>query len=132
MSPETRNTNQRIKILDYLKSVTSHPTAEHVYKEVNKELPAITLATVYRNLNFLAENGEILRLEINKEYHYDADVSKHQHCVCKGCWKVTDVFQKELSECVLKKVNCKGFTPAKVNIIFYGVCDQCKNGGKEK
>ena len=129
MSPETRMTNQRMKILEYLKGVTSHPTAEQVYNEVVKDLPAITLATVYRNLNFLAENGEVLRLEINKEYHFDADISKHQHCVCKSCWKVSDVFQPEISEMALKNVNCQGFNPVGVNVIFYGTCDKCKNGG---
>jgi len=53
---------------------------------LKKILPTITLATTYRNLNILASDSEILRLEINNEYHYDADISKHQHCFCKKMW----------------------------------------------
>ena len=122
---ETRNTNQKIKVLEYLKSVKSHPTAEMVYLAVKKDLPAITLATVYRNLNQLAEKGDILRLEINKEYHYDADMEYHQHCVCNKCGKIIDLFQKEISKYCLGKIEIKDFQPTSANIIFHGVCKKC-------
>ena len=124
---ETRNTPQRTEILNHLMSVKTHPTAEQVYNQVKKSMPKITLATVYRNLNLLAEKGEILRLEINKEYHYDADMTTHQHCVCKNCWKVIDIHQEELSTKTMKKVDVKGFTPSGVAITFYGTCDGCQN-----
>ena len=65
---KTRNTIQRIKIMKYLKSVKTHPTAEMVYNAVVKEIPSITLATVYRNLHNLANKGKILMFEFNKEY----------------------------------------------------------------
>ena len=88
-----RNTEQRKKILEHLKSVHTHPTAETVYNAIKKDMPKITLATVYRNLNLLAEQGEIQRLEINKEYRYDACCNAHQHCVCEECGKVMETFQ---------------------------------------
>jgi Fur family transcriptional regulator, peroxide stress response regulator len=122
----SRMTNQKVKIFEYLKSVKTHPTAEKVYREVKKEIPTITLATVYRNLNLLAEKGEILKLEINKEYRFDADTSDHQHCICKKCWKVMEIFQHEISENAMTKMKCKGFNPTKVNIVFYGTCNDCK------
>ena len=122
---KTRNTSQRLKILEYLKSVRTHPNAEEVYNAVAKELPAITLATVYRNLNLLAEHGKILRLKINNEYRYDADISFHQHCVCKKCGRLTDLFKKKISEYALSKFNFKGFKPESVNIIFNGICNKC-------
>jgi Fur family peroxide stress response transcriptional regulator len=122
----TRMTNQRLKIMEYLKSVKTHPTAEMVYNKVVKELPKITLATVYRNLNLLADQGEILRLEINNEYRYDADLSFHQHCVCKKCGKIIDLFQKEISRYALNKIRTNNFKPTSVNVIFYGICKKCK------
>ncbi len=120
-----RNTSQRIKIVEYLKDVKTHPTAEAVYLEVKKELPAITLATVYRNLNLLADNNKILRLEINKEYHFDGDNSNHQHCVCVNCGKIMDVFQPEVSEYVLDKIKTKSFNPKSVTVIINGLCKEC-------
>ena len=121
----TRKTFQRIKILDFLKSVKTHPTAEKVYEHVKKDIPTITLATVYRNLNLLSKKGDICRIEVNKEYHYDADISCHQHCVCTNCGKIMDTYQKEISEYALKKLNMKGFKANKVNVIFFGTCKTC-------
>ena len=117
---------QRQKILNYLKSVKTHPTAEMVYSGVKNEMPNVSLGTVYRNLNILAEDGEILKLEINNEFHFDGDLCKHQHCVCNQCGKIMDVFQEEISKYALKKINVKGFEAKCVNVIFNGNCKSCR------
>jgi Fe2+ or Zn2+ uptake regulation protein len=118
-----RTTNQRLKILEYLRGVKTHPTAEMVYLEVKKELPAISLATVYRNLNNMADEGRILRFEVGKEYHFDSDTCCHQHFVCRDCGRIIDVFQKEISEFAMRKV--KGVKPDCVSIIYHGICRNC-------
>ena len=120
-----RNTIQREKIKQCLANVKIHPTAEWVYQEVKKEIPQITLATVYRNLNFLAEEGQVLKLEINKEYHFDGDNSSHQHCVCQKCGKISDLFQEDISSYVLKNIRTKDFACNNVTIIFQGFCKGC-------
>jgi Fe2+ or Zn2+ uptake regulation protein len=125
INKKRRMTSQRMKILEYLRKVKTHPNAEEVYRNVKKELPAITLATVYRNLNLLAEQGEILKLEINKEARFDADMCCHQHLVCRKCGKIMDVFQKDVSEHAMKKIKSKEFLPECVNIIFWGLCKKC-------
>ena len=58
----TKFSKQRQAIIDYLCSTTEHPTAETVYTNVRISYPNVSLGTVYRNLNLLAEEGEILRL----------------------------------------------------------------------
>lgn len=121
----TRNTEQRRKILEFLNSVTSHPTAEEVHKEVKKDFPNMTLATAYRNLNLLAELDQILRLEINKEYRYDADISQHQHLVCNKCGNITDSFFENISNYAMKKLQTANFKPESVTIIFRGTCKEC-------
>jgi len=123
----TRNTTQKIAILNYLKSVYTHPTAETVYQVVKKQLPAITLATVYRNLNQMAEQGEISRLEINKKYHYDAEMDEHQHCVCSKCSKIFDVHQDKFANESIKEIKQPGFKISAVEIVFLGVCTSCAN-----
>jgi Fe2+ or Zn2+ uptake regulation protein len=123
---ETRMTNQKLKIMEHLQKVRTHPTAEMVYHIVSKDLPAISLATVYRNLNLLAEQGKILRLEINGEYHYDGFCDSHQHLVCTNCGKIMDLGQKEISNYAMKKIKSSDFELKSVRIIFYGVCKNCK------
>ena len=49
---------QRASIKEYLMSTVDHPTADTVYLHVRKEFPRISLGTVYRNLNLLADMGE--------------------------------------------------------------------------
>ena len=107
----TRLTNQRIKILEYLRSVKTHPNAEQVYKAVKKHLPAISLATVYRNLNLLAAQGKISRFEINNEYHFDAEVCNHCHCICTRCGKIIDVEKNDIPRYAMDNIDIKGFKP---------------------
>ncbi|MFC2136062.1 Fur family transcriptional regulator [Bacteroidota bacterium] len=121
----SRTTNQRLKIMSYLKSVYSHPTAETVFNHVKKELPQITLATVYRNLNLLSDQGLILRLEIDKEYHYDAFTEKHQHGVCENCGKIMDLKQPEITDYALKTLKSKTFKADTAMIMFRGLCTKC-------
>ncbi len=117
-----RNTPQRAKILEYLKSVRTHPTAEQVYKAVKKNMPSITLATVYRNLNLLAEKGDILRLEINHEYHYDGFSHDHIHFVCENTKKIYDIDDKEVLKFIMKRLG-KNFIPSNVDVIIRGECN---------
>jgi len=130
--PEYRTTTQRIKILEYLRSVKTHPTAEIVYHAVKKDLPTISLGTVYRNLNILAEQGKILKVDINNESHFDGDICNHQHFVCTKCGKIIDILQGEITEYAMKKIKCRDFTPRCVTIKYTGYCNKCNkdNGGK--
>ncbi len=120
---ERRNTIQLQKVLDYLKSVKTHPNAETVYSKVKKDIPFITRATVYRNLNKLTEEGKICKLEINGEYRFDADCRIHEHLVCRECNKVMENFS--LNEKMIKNFKSKKFSPTSVNVIFYGYCADC-------
>ena len=123
---KTRKTNQEVKILEYLNSVKTHPTAEVVYEQIKKELPAISLATVYRNLHKLSNNREIVRLEINNQYHFDSDMCNHQHCICKKCGNIIDIFHTELNKLAMEKVSKDNFYPDCVSITFKGLCKDCK------
>lgn len=125
---KTRLTSQRIKILEYLKSDRSHPTAERVFEEVRKGLPAITLATVYRNLNMLADSGQITRLEINKEYHYDFFTDSHQHFICENCDSVIDVDKKDITEAAMDSMAKEGHIVEDVTIYYRGICRNCIPG----
>jgi Fur family transcriptional regulator, peroxide stress response regulator len=121
-----RMTNQRLKILEYLKGVKTHPTAEMVYKAVAKELPNITLATVYRNLNHLAEEGEIQRFEVNCTSRFDGHLGFHQHCICKRCGKINDIFESKITKDTMNKVKSMDFEPQSINVLIYGKCKKCK------
>ena len=121
-----RQTAQKTFILDYLKGVKSHPTAEIVYKEVRKRLPNISQGTVYRVLNNFKENGQIQAIDTKENVHFDADISDHAHFICEKCSKVYDV-QDECAHCgILKNRKTKVGKINHYKINFYGVCSACK------
>ncbi|NNK14655.1 MAG: transcriptional repressor, partial [Desulfofustis sp.] len=83
---DIRLTPQRQVILEELAKVKTHPTANEVYDMVRKRLPRIGLGTVYRNLELMADNGMILKLEVGgSQKRFDATTDLHYHIRCTGC-----------------------------------------------
>lgn len=123
-----RKTKQKEAILGILRGTTSHPTADWVYNEVRKEIPNISLGTVYRNLRLLCQNGEILELDLcGTLSRFDARQDDHYHFRCQKCGRVFDV-----DEPVDKKINGRiarktGFRVIYHKLEFRGVCRECRN-----
>ncbi len=122
---DRRLTKQRKKILEFVVENRIHPTAEQVYNEIKKEIPDITLATVYRNLHILVEEGKLLRLDVNHEYHFDGFVEAHQHLVCIKCERIYDVGNDKIFKSVLKKINHPKFKINNLLIQGKGECVSC-------
>ncbi|WNY27161.1 transcriptional repressor [Methanolapillus ohkumae] len=120
-----RNTVQKMKILDYLVNTKSHPTAEEVYAEVSKDIPTISLSTVYRNLNMMVDSSEIVKFEVGNEAHYDADTSFHHHAFCKSCKSVYDIFDADISNYITENAIIPNFEIETAHLIFQGRCAKC-------
>lgn len=119
-----RNTLQKTRIKEYLASRTDHPTAEMVYSDLKPEMPKLSLGTVYRNLNSLAENGEILKFKLQDGIvHYDGITENHYHFICNECGSVSDVFniKHKLS---FDKESFDGEYQGHLTY-FYGRCKNC-------
>ena len=127
-----KQSRQRTAILDYLRSTTSHPTADAVYEAVRKKIPNISLGTVYRNLNMLADAGEILRLACGgTSVRYDGFTKPHYHFLCKECGKVSDLEMSSLDHIdVIAGAGFKGAVEGHF-VYFYGVCPECMEKGKD-
>lgn len=83
---------QRASIKEYLLHTTAHPTADTVYLHIKEEFPNISLGTVYRNLNLLADIGEALRIPTPAGGdRFDGRCEPHYHVVCTNCGKVFDL-----------------------------------------
>ncbi|MDY7019245.1 MAG: transcriptional repressor [Chloroflexota bacterium] len=83
---------QKKAILRVLRDTTSHPTGGWIYNEVRKEIPDISLGTVYRNLKVLRKKGEILELEYGNTFRrFDGNRHKNYHFRCEKCGRVFNV-----------------------------------------
>lgn len=128
---QERMTIQRLKILEFLRKDTSHPTAEEVYAAIKPQLSTITLATVYRNLNVLADKGEIICFKVGNTYHFDGQLGAHIHGICQRCGRIVDVHDEKVAKYAMNKIRFEDFIPTDVRITFRGTCkDGCEEQNK--
>ena len=118
---------QREAIITYLRHTKKHPTADMVYTHVQELYPNVSLGTVYRNLNLLAEEGEILRLtQVNGSDRFDGNTTPHYHFFCNYCNQVFDLHTTSLEHInTLANVGFDGIIEGH-QVLFHGLCPHCK------
>ena len=123
-----RRTRQRQVILEELRKVDTHPSADEVYEMVRKRLPRISLGTVYRNLEILSQNGEIQKLELGSSLkRFDGIAANHHHIRCIHCDRVADApedFDVTISHDLKKATDFKILGH---RLEFTGICPDCLN-----
>lgn len=120
-----RYSKQRELIYQCLMESCEHPTAEMLYHWLKPENPSLSLGTVYRNLNLLADEGLITRMPFPIE-RYDADTRPHPHFRCRKCGAVYDMegvgYDDELDE---KVGAMSGHQVERHDLLFSGICTNC-------
>ncbi len=119
---------QRDSILKTLQENVVHPTADFIYAKAKEENPNISLATVYRNLNQLAENGDIKKISgLDNMTHFDHNTHKHFHFICTKCGKIFDVPYNIAPELGNRLAEQTGLTAETYDISFQGLCSDCRD-----
>ncbi len=121
-----RFSKQRDLILNIVQETRSHPTADWVYSEVRKELPNVSLGTVYRNLGQLVNNKSLLAINIGGTIHYDAYLAEHQHFQCKTCNNIYDI-DVSIKDFVSQVESKTSHIIDRCQIHLVGICEKCKN-----
>ncbi len=120
-----RLTEQRKVILEELKKLDTHPTADEIYFIVKKILPKISIATVYRNLEALSAAGYILTLKTaGNQKRFDGNMREHTHVRCIKCSKIHDIEGKIKLPQNYKNLKTD-FDIIGYNIDLYGICPNC-------
>ena len=121
-----RNTVQRQLILDAVRELDIHATAEQVYAQVVKKHPSISKATVYRNLSQMSDAGELLNIgNFYGSTHYDHNCHQHYHFICDGCRRIFDI-DARLPDVSAEMTGMNGFEIKGHNLSFNGLCRDCK------
>lgn len=128
-APGFRMTRQRKEILEELRKVTTHPSADEVYAMVKKRIPQISLGTVYRNLEVLAEMGEIQKIRMGgAQNRFDGNAMNHYHMRCLKCDRVMDA-PVQIHDALSRALDgVEGFTAVGHRVEFIGYCSKCGNG----
>lgn len=121
-----RITKQRQIILEELRAVTSHPTADEMYEMVRRRLPNVSLGTVYRNLEILTESGVVQKIDIGgTKKRFDGNVDVHYHLRCLVCGRVDDVHLDTGVDLEAMASMVTDYTILRHRLEFVGVCPGC-------
>jgi len=113
-------------ILNTLREHPVHPNVYELYQLVKAKYPNIGMATVYRNLDALAESGEVLKFDTGSHFdRYDGTTAKHYHMVCTECNNVIDIPHEALKDIDTKVSEFTGHEITGHNLIFRGICKEC-------
>lgn len=120
-----RLTAQRRVIAETLNGADTHLTAEEVLNLARRELPEISLATVYNTLNELVAIGELAVFRLrDAAKHYDPNTTPHDHLVCWSCGKVADVASSDRPS--LSDHERFDFEIHTVAVTYEGRCPECQ------
>ncbi len=120
-------TRQRESVFEYLRKVDHHPTADEVFMAVKQELPKISLATVYKNLEALVACGAASKLTYgDSAARYEVGGEHHYHSRCLECGRITDV-DPAASEQLLQLIKApSGFKVEDYRVEILGHCKNCR------
>jgi len=122
-----RMTRQRAVILEELRKVSTHPSADEIYEMVRKRLPRISLGTIYRNLEVLSVKGDIRKLDTGSHLkRFDGRAEDHYHIRCLRCDRLVDAFV-DLGVDINRPVKeSSDFLIVGHKLEFVGICPQCQ------
>ncbi|PYE54508.1 Fur family transcriptional regulator [Deinococcus yavapaiensis] len=120
-----RNTRQRDTILAVLERAEGPLSAPELLCRAQQDLPGLGIATVYRTLKLLTEDGRVRSVNLDGESLFErADLPHHHHFACRVCGKVFD-----LDVCPLALPQGLAVPPGYLveghEVTLYGVCPGC-------
>ena len=123
-------THQRLAIFGALAASREHPSAEQLHRAVQRKLPTLSLATVYKNLEALKAIGAVSDVNaLHDQGRYEAALpgtgagTWHHHLVCTSCKKICDLHDPRLDGLALRDV--QGFDVRSVRVQAEGLCPEC-------
>jgi Fur family ferric uptake transcriptional regulator len=123
-----RITPQREMIIEALAHSSHHVTAEEVYAQVHERTRAVNIATIYRTLDLLVEQGMASRagLHDGRVVYADAQHGPHLHLVCRACGNAIDASQEMLLSLEIQLKGRYGFTADLQHLTIGGLCSSCQ------
>ena len=121
---ERRNTVQKDMVLDAVKRLMNHPTAEEIYDLIHSEHPSVSKGTVYRNLGVLVDEDKLVKVGVaDGPDHYDHTLVKHFHMCCRKCKRVVDINTRQFD--INNLLSDNNHFIEDYDVVFKGVCENC-------
>ena len=120
-----KTSKQREAILSNLQARCDHPTAEQLYLDLKSQYPALSLATVYRNLKLLEKNGSVKRIVGIEADRLEGSTKQHYHLICNSCGQLIDL-QINQNQSINSFPLPFGGEIISHDLMYYGICPKCK------
>lgn len=115
-------TPQRLAVFNAIEGDLTHPTAETIWERVKKQMPTVSLRTVYQALNDLVQLGEVKAVEVGGgSVKFDPNITNHDHFVCSVCNSITDVSHRGS----INIASNQKFEIDSTEVVFKGTCEKC-------
>ncbi|MCI8492104.1 MULTISPECIES: Fur family transcriptional regulator [Anaerotruncus] len=103
-----------------------HPTADEVYALARAQETTISLGTVYRNLNLLAQTGVIKKIGLSgTPDRFDGRIDAHSHLLCEKCGRIYDVNLLSLGALEEELRSLPDITVNGILLTLTGICQMC-------
>ena len=124
-----RMTKQRQAVLDELTRVTDFRSAQQIFEDLHVQGQRVGLATVYRSLQSLADDGRVATLRSSDgESLYRTCTSNHHHhhLVCRECGFTEEIEQSQIESWVTSVARAHGFAGVEHSLELFGTCSSCQ------
>ena len=119
-------TQQRQVLYDVMRGMPGHPSPEEVYAEVRREIPAISLATVYKNSHLFVESGVLRSVSLHHgSQRVEMNEREHHHMVCSRCKGIQD-FEAPEDTLPWRGRLPGGFLVERCSVDLIGLCAACQ------
>jgi Fe2+ or Zn2+ uptake regulation protein len=126
-----KTTNARQKILDVLQTNCAPYTAEEIFHKLKKS--RIDRATVYRNVERLAQAGILRKVDLHKNAtYYEHALDHHHHIICTSCGTLEDFHIENCNTGAIKSLSKHALRSSKKfsavsehSLEFFGYCKEC-------
>ena len=127
MEVTKKHFRKRDAILSYLRSTTTHPSAEMVFTQLKPEIPDLSIGTVYRNLNLFKQQGLAVSVATVKGVErFDGNTAPHVHFICSECDAVIDLMDMQVPKSLQTVAEtCCGGQVEGCQLSFTGLCKTC-------
>jgi len=125
-------THQRQVLYEVMQQMEGHPSPEDIYERVKKKIPAISLATVYKNIHLFVESGVLRELSLHHgSVRLEMNGEEHHHAVCSKCKSVSDLDEQSLGLLAKRKKLPGGFLVERYSVDVIGLCPACQTAAAQ-
>ncbi|EGG26954.1 transcriptional regulator, Fur family [Cutibacterium modestum P08] len=128
MENRRRTTKQRLAIRALFDDESFFLTAQQVHDQLRERGDQVGLATVYRNLQTMTEDGELdaIRAEDGEMTYRRCSSAHHHHLVCRKCGKAVEIGPEKILEDWARDIAAEyGFSETGHELELFGICSKC-------